>query len=403
MPRILLHGNAPWVPSGYGQQLGLLAHMLRQDGHEVAFSANWGLNGAMLTWNGFQVFPAGDGENNHGCGLLPDHARAWSADLVIALGDAWYWPVEVMQQIPCRLALWLPVDCEPLSAMDKDALAQLPGAVLIAMAPHGQRCLHAAMGVKVYYAPHVFERPQALPALEPRARMRELWGFDDDTFVLGLAAANKDLMRKGFGEQLAAFRDFVRRGAGRVGGEVNARLMIHAVPDRSQGGVDLVAMCNDLDILHLVRFTPPYALLSGGFDRRMMMSWYGGLDLLTSCSWGEGFGVPVIEAQAMGVPVVSTRFGAQKDLPAAFRATSRRWWIGAHSAWWGIPDPDDIADAYRQAYDCWQDKDAWEKLRGLAMARVQPYERDWVLAEHWRPILRDLLDPEVSATDGDAP
>jgi hypothetical protein len=39
MSNILLHSNAPWAASGYGQQTKLFAPRLRDLGHHVAISA----------------------------------------------------------------------------------------------------------------------------------------------------------------------------------------------------------------------------------------------------------------------------------------------------------------------------------------------------------------------------
>ena len=44
--KILIHSNAPWVPSGYGSQVMLMLPRLRALGHEVAVSSFYGLSGS---------------------------------------------------------------------------------------------------------------------------------------------------------------------------------------------------------------------------------------------------------------------------------------------------------------------------------------------------------------------
>ena len=37
-----------------------------------------------------------------------------------------------------------------------------------------------------------------------------------------------------------------------------------------------------------------------------MAGWYRSLDVLSACSYGEGFGLPILEAQACGSPAIVT-------------------------------------------------------------------------------------------------
>ena len=371
----MLHGNAPWFPSAYGQQLRLLGKQLCGLGHDVAFSANFGLHGAGLNYDGAPVFPAADGNNAAGCSLLPGHAEKWRADLVIALGDAWYWPAAVMRELPCKLALWMPIDCAPLGAMDRAACAQLPDAQLIAMSTHGVNELEAE-GFDATYIPHAFDPAVYKPHdSQLRALQRANLGIAPDEFAIGICAANKDTVRKGFTEQFRAFADFHTS-------HPNSRLMVHAMPDASQGGIDLRALAGLLDISDAVTFPSPYALSTGLYGGPAMAEWFNALDLLSSCSWGEGFGVPVIEAQACGTPVVSANFAGQASLPATWRVHGDPWWIDAHKAWWQRPNVAEIQGAYEDAIHQWG-----PRLRDEAAAAVQDFAAPRV-ASSWDAFLQ---------------
>ena len=56
--RILWHSNAPWCPSGYGNQSALFLPRFQALGHEVACLANYGLQGTAFDWDGVPVFPS---------------------------------------------------------------------------------------------------------------------------------------------------------------------------------------------------------------------------------------------------------------------------------------------------------------------------------------------------------
>ena len=59
-------------------------------------------------------------------------------------------------------------------------------------------------------------------------------------------------------------------------------------------------MAARLGITAAVGFPDSYCYDLGMIAEEAMASWYNGLDVLSLCSYGEGFGLPLIEAQACG-------------------------------------------------------------------------------------------------------
>ena len=108
--RILWVGNAPWSPSGYGNQASLFVPRFQEAGHEVAIAANWGLQGAATEWNGITMFPADGVWQNRTIRTYVDHHKA---DLTIALCDAWVLTPDMWQE-GTRLAVWAPIDHYPI-------------------------------------------------------------------------------------------------------------------------------------------------------------------------------------------------------------------------------------------------------------------------------------------------
>lgn len=383
MPKIMIHGNAPWVPSGYGQQAALLARRLQSLGHEVIMSANFGLNGVGITWEGLPVLPAaGDGDSQHGCSLLEDHVRAYRADLVVMLGDAWYWPTQVLRDIPCPVALWMPIDCWPLGQMDHMTVAQTSGynVMPVAMSRHGQRML-TQVNHAPFYAPHTFDPDifhDDLPADEIEHRMDRA-----DGFRIGICAANKDGTRKGWSEQFQAFAHFYKE-------HDDAQLLVHTVNTTEQGGLDLKEMAYQLGIHKAVTWSNQYAQKAGLVTPRTMATWYRSIDLLSACSWGEGFGIPALEAQACGTPAVTTDMGAQQELGAAWRVQGDPWWIGAHNAWWMRPRIENIVVAYEEAWRAWTDPDTWGRHSHNAVQFASVFSNTRQ-PNPWAEILQELL------------
>jgi glycosyltransferase involved in cell wall biosynthesis len=184
-------------------------------------------------------------------------------------------------------------------------------------------------------------------------------------------------MRKGFAEQFGAFARFAAH-------EPAAMLLIHAMAS-PPGGLNLGQMAEDFDIGERVIFSGQYEQVTGTYTDQEMAAWFSALDVLSACSYGEGFGVPVVEAQACGTPVITTAGTATDELVhRGWRVKGSRFWNPVHRAWWTRPDEDAIYRAYRSA------RAIAESRRGLAVAHVAPYEFERVKADIWPGVLDDI-------------
>jgi glycosyltransferase involved in cell wall biosynthesis len=114
-----------------------------------------------------------------------------------------------------------------------------------------------------------------------------------------MVAMNKEVpSRKGFPQIFHAFAEFQRRHR-------DALLYLHTQPRGIGGkhGLDLVALAAAHGIENRVHFAPEYVVLMGARDTEMA-AFYNALDVLVLPSMGEGFGTPIVEAQACGRPVI---------------------------------------------------------------------------------------------------
>lgn len=371
MSNILIYGNAPYVPSGYGTQAAALGRMLRKLGHKVAFATFHGLHGAPLTWDDCMVYP-GSGEDPWAQDLMPAHYRHFGADLLITLMDAWV--LDPGKLAGMNLAHWQPVDCDPLSALDRKVL-DAAGGRPIAMSRFGQARL-AEAGYEPLYAPHALDMTLWSP-LEDRAGAREVLGMSD-RFVIGLNAANQDPMRKGFGEQLAAFALFVKD-------HPDALMMIHSRAETRQG-INLMNLIGNLGLQKHVTVGDQYQIAGGWVSEPQMVSWHGIPDVITNASYGEGFGLAILQAQACGTPVVVNDCSSMPELcGAGWKTACQPFWNRGHDSWWQLPLVDSIRDAYEKAYT------GAAALREQARDFALAYDADTVTHECWEPILKELL------------
>lgn len=380
--KILWHSNAPFAPTGYGSQTGIFAPLIRDAGHDVAISAFWGLYGKALDWDGIKLYPGTAAD--YGDKWLPAYTAAHgdgdpSHVQVITLMDVWVLNSPLLASM--NIASWVPVDHDPAPPKVIDFFTRT-GATPIAMSRFGEDKLREA-GLDPLYVPHGVDTDLLRPI--PQADVRKAMGIDPDAFVVGMVAANQGQSppRKAFPQVFEAFAEFHRR-------HQNSLLYMHTVASNPHAGMNLPALAQVCGIPEgAVVFTPEYEL-QVGVDYSKMAWVYSNMDVLAAPSYGEGFGIPIVEAQACGVPVIVNDFTAMHELagPADWKTTGERWYDMAHGAWFQAPHVAAILDRLEQAYDARGD----EKLKTECRQFAEGYDARTVMAEHWVPTLAKLED-----------
>ncbi len=286
-PPLLWHSNSPTVPTGYGAQTALFAERLKEH-YGLTISAFYGIEGSMIPWGGIPLLP-GMGAT-YGNETILEHAKATFGDeegLVVTLLDAWVLDPNVWKQL--RVASWVPVDHDPCPERVTSFL-QGSGAVPIAMSKFGQRMLEET-GLDPLYVPHAVDTK--IYRQVGRVKARKAIGFAPDPFIVGMVAANVgNPSRKCFAEAFEAFKLFHAK-------HKDSRLYLHTEATGRFGGVDLPALIRRLGLdPDAVIFCDQYRAVHLPQPPDVMANVYSSFDVLLSPSAGEGFGIPVIEAQA---------------------------------------------------------------------------------------------------------
>jgi glycosyltransferase involved in cell wall biosynthesis len=386
--KILWHSAAPWEPTGYGVQTGIWSRWLRDQGHEVVISSRSGLMYQAAQFDEIPVLPGppfvGDAVQDD---VLPMHMMfAFKPDVVVILYDLWNFsipPDRFDQLMPPEVPVifWHPVDCDPLDQRERDWLS-LGRLLPLAMSEFGKRVI-TADGFACEYIPHAVDLSVFAPVVdgEQRQQIRDGWGLKPDNFVIGINATTTDAVRKGIFEQMAAFAHFQRKHR-------KAVLMIHSLP-RFPGGLDALAVAQDLQIpSEAVRFIngpAVYQYLTGLIPGSTMCAWYNACDVLSNCTYGEGFGLAAIEAQACGTPVILSRGSTGEQLAGpGWLVDTQPWWNQTHRAKWHAPQIRSITRAYEQAFLDAKNRRraAWKFATGYSVPTVGPM---------WEPVLKEAV------------
>jgi len=389
---ILWASNAPWCHSGYGNQTNLFWWRIAKMGHKVTIFANWGLSGAPLNvaeqGETAHVLPLG--YSVHGNDIIAMHAEHVKADIVISLYDSWVFDPSVTSRF--RWVPWLPVDHEPCPPSVREALkaAWRP----IAYSRFGERALRSA-GLDPLYVPHGVDTAKF--TIRPRERARKALRMDetlkrpieDIDFLAVMVAANKGLpSRKSFPEVLWVWREFVKD-------HPKAALYLHTHPGPQMGGLDLYGLLEDLKMpTGAVIFADAYWNVMGYTDS-YMCDVYNAADVLLNPAQGEGFGIPILEAQACGTPVIVGGWTSMPELCFAGWQVEGQAFYTPQRAWQFIPRHESIRAALDKAYESQGDS----KLRQTARDGAMAYDADKVAVEYWKPVLEqiaaEIVQPET--------
>jgi glycosyltransferase involved in cell wall biosynthesis len=389
----LWFSNAPFVGTGYGTQTAQAVKRFQQDGHKIAVSANYGLQGFQTTWEDIPLFPMGFGAYSED--IVGAHFQDWCKQNpggrphVFVLFDVWVLKSKHWDDMP--ITTWTMVDHRPLPPAVFNVIRK-PNITPVSVSRFGQQEIER-LDIESPYIPFgidtsIYKPTEKWQSGERVFTGRELMGFDDDggDFVVSIVNANKaagpgSIHRKAWAEQLLAFSIFAQ-------GKPDVRLYIHTEKNGNYGGLNLTALLKavGLEENKKVKFCNQYAFHQGHFDNQAMAALYTASDVLLAATYGEGAGLTVMEAAACGTRAVVNNFSAQPEFVSedSWLTENQPYWDGAQLSWFAIPNVPSIVDALEQAY---------AKGGGRSLAQIdhaQQYDADTVWQKQWRPYLKTI-------------
>jgi len=323
-------------------------------GYEIAVVCNYGLESATITLpNGVKLYPGGNDPLTREA-TLPWAAREFEPDVVLSLYDVWPLKFPSDPDFTWDWIAWTPIDSSPVSYKIIDKLMLADG--IIAYSRFGQKAISKA-GLESHYIPHGIPTDLFIPG--DRSKAREAIGLPQDKFILGMVGANSfHPSRKSIAETLVAFSRFHSRYP-------DTALYLHMLVNEERAGVDIQSMQSDLNIGHAV-----YWAHQGGIRLGMpldhMVTVYQALDVLVLPSLGEGFGIPVIEAQSCGISVIGNDCTTFPELVVGGWLTAGQPFRTAYRNWWQMPFIDSIVNAMEAAYRSFHDRTEWRQRQQTA-------------------------------------
>jgi glycosyltransferase involved in cell wall biosynthesis len=351
-------------------------------GYKVAIGTWYGLQGQPLPWTimdrkanepigRVDVFPAGDGAV-FSQDILVQLYKYLKAEVCIVCSDIWPFKKAVTKDV--MFCPWLPIDHDPVPRPVLDALEM---AVYPMIYSRWGRDLLQDVGIKAQYVPCSAPSDVFKPGDKKKAR-EALGIIDKAKFVVGVVAANRDPQdRKGLAENLQAFARFAE-------GHEGAYMYLHT---DTAGPINVLDIAQQLGIRKRIIQCDPLGYKLGMLDTSYMVNAYNACDVLLNLAKSEGFGLPILEAQMCGVPVVATDFSTTNEmLWAGWKVGGQLYWSPSLDSWRLVADIDQAAEALEEAHRARNNKTLKLEARRGALA----LDTDRVFHNHWIPALANI-------------
>ena len=378
-PSILWWSVVPWAKTGYGKVTYNICKRLQRD-FDVSILAYTGLQFGSIEWEGLRVYPPLSIYDDYAVRSVHYYYYRLKPDLIIQHFDLWV----VRGDIRVPFVAYTPIDQEPLSPLLVRHLRNAIG--ILAMTRYAQRILRAE-GFDSIYMPHGVDTSIYRPM--DKMRCREYFGLPKDVFIFLFVGANHG-PRKNIPALLKAFALFVKQE--RISPD-ECILLLHTYVHKDAHnpvGYELPYIWHYLGIAGYVKHTAPMEYLMGLTEEEMAML-YNCADVFVLPSCGEGFGLPILEAMACGVPVIGTEFSAIPEIIGDAGLTVR---IAEYIcwdrtlAWAAVIDTEDLAEKLAKLY---YDEKLRKQLGRKGVKRAALYDWDRVVERFLKPALHMWL------------
>jgi len=328
-----------------------------------------------------------------------NHYADWGADMLITLKEPWVF--NTLQKYAINFVPYAIIDHSPVSP---EITSRLHTAFkVLAPSRFAQRELKTAGIENVSYVPHGVRTDLYKPLEGHKEDCKRQWFLEPDDFTVLMVSMNR--IRKMNPRAFRGYQRFLELNPDvkshlifwgdmrpRPGGEVNEGPIGLGISDN---GVNLLPEVIKLGLGEAIRWpdskmiaqgVPEWAGddYKGGWD---MVKLYNAADVLLFCTGGEGFGLPLIESQACGVPVVTTDYAAAPEQVSDAGLTVKvddYVIINTPGARRSLTSIDGMAEALTKIMN--SDK---EKLARKARKWAERYSWEKVIDRYYKPFLEE--------------
>lgn len=350
-------------------------------GHEPECSAYYGLDGGLVEYDGYRVWPCSPFDP-WGNDVIKTHILNIGPEAIITLMDLFVLNEKVWEQLPVPWIAWTPIDHEEIgpATLRRLQLANVP----VAMSDFGAVEMMKAGIEEVIRIYHAVDTDVFKPM--DKYECREAYGLSEDAYIIGMVMANKG-DRKQFPRQFKAIKMWMDKNPDR-----DVRIFLHTEPSERMGGWKMKDLVEHSGLSGKVHSTRAFFTSVVPLPSEDMAKVYNCFDVLLNVSAGEGFGIPIIEAQACGVPVIAGNYTAMGELVHnGYLVEAESRYLASHFGYQFLPSLDDLVYRLESAYRMCDKKTA-------------QFGRSWVeencsvpvIAKQWNELLGYLQEAQAA-------
>jgi len=374
--------TSPHIGVGYGVTTRELVKRMQADGHEVRVATKHSIGGQLIV-DGIECMDGTEPE------VINEVLSRDNYDYILSINDSWafsaYNAAKAFTKSKWAMAMFLDTEWIHYHMINiaKESSFQL------AVTKHGEKELKR-VGFYPYYTPLGVDTNVFKPDPELRAQFRKKKGWTDDKFVIGFVGINYPTDRKNTINLIKAFQKFYKEFP-------DSELYLHTdtIGSASNGSSLqwILGSCGfEPNGMGPVKIVDQVDYHLWNISRDELVGLYNAFDTFCFPTHGEGFGLPIVEAQSCGCPVITTDTTSGKELlkgglliPVVeddYVFSSLRTWVARVPA-------TRIYDRMKIMYKIWK---AGKLGKYQKKAREGMLEYDWnnVYDTYWRPFLKDL-------------
>ena len=387
--RILYVSTCPWINTGYGKCTRYIVSHLRARGFDIELYCPQLLS-SPITWGSIPVWPRFEKHGAYDVEPIVYWYVKRQRNLLITHLDVWVLTGLTRYRQVCWVP-YCPVDA-PLDEYTSEINVVLRSEnvlAIIVFTRWAKREVEKIVGdaKQVYVVPHGVDTAIYRPVLDEdeKRRLRRKHNLPEEGFFLLYVAMNLS-ERKDIPGLLKAFRLFLDEVRDR-----SCYLLLWTNTGPSPGeSFDIIRLVHRYGLENNV-FVPQEQPPQLFTDESKMAEIYACADWYVTTSTGEAFGIPVLEAMAVGVPVVANANSAHVELVSDSIDPPRskikickrgilvkpRWqrptlWTVTHQEY-SFVDPADFAEALVLAYNLGPPD--WMKHNCIEFARQHDWSR----------------------------
>lgn len=317
---------SPWFFGPYGQQLKLLGNYLKENGYDIYYLClGFELPKKIYSYQDMLSYEKGLVSNiDHDIlnkfkflgGIkqinkfvltsnINEVMDIFDIDVIITCMDLIKLCYD--EDFKIKSLAWYPNHFSPIDKNNKKLLNMFSD--IVSLSPTDYKLLNNTFENKnIHYIPHIIDFKRELKGKDI---LREKYNIPQDKFVIFINCGNYDTQnRKSLDVSLLSFEKFIKKE--------DAILFIHSYNVRKIDVNNHYTPLNGFliieDILEQLNIPQDKVILHNdivNYDDILDMMELS--DVLLQPSKTEGFGLPILEAQLIGIPVITNRFGAMID------------------------------------------------------------------------------------------